>query len=228
LPLKGPPTPPAAAAAPAPAGRDRWRWIERWTSETATAILLAIAALATAWSSYQASIWSGIQASQYTMSTELRTRARRAEDESVRNRFLDVALFTNWLAAHTDGNAKVAAIYEAHFRKEFRPAFRAWRAETPDLASTDLPFDRPEYRLQRQSDAMHYDAQASRALQDGQRANDVSDEYVFVTVILASVLFFAGAVRPLVTPHARGIMLAIAAVLCCWAVWRLVLAPVAR
>ena len=61
-----------------------------------------------------------------------------------------------------------------------------------------------------------------RALDAGQRANDLSDRYVFVTVILASVLFFAGAVRPLVNPQLRGMMVLIAATLLIWAIVRLV------
>lgn len=49
-----------------------------------------------------------------------------------------------------------------------------------------------------------------------------------MTVILATVLFFAGAVRPLVPPRTRDIVLAIAIVLSAWAIARLALTPVAR
>jgi hypothetical protein len=207
--------------------RARLEWWHR-NSENFAALLLAIAALATAWSGYQASTWGGIQAAQYTMSSVLRGKAGRASDEAARNRFLDMALFTRWFEANADGRTRLSALYEVHFRPEFRVAFDAWRTTTGGETMASLPFERPEYHLQRARDAEHYDSAAARALDLGQRANDISDAYVFVTVILATVLFFAGAVRPLVAPRTRGIVLLMATLLCLWGLIRLVTEPVAR
>src|SRR5688572_20339709 len=71
-------------------------WLSPPRDETLAAILLGVAALATAWSSYQASVWGGIQAAHYNVSSGLRTRAARAADDAARHRLLDLFLFTKW------------------------------------------------------------------------------------------------------------------------------------
>lgn len=203
-------------------------WLSWPRDETLAAILLAVAALATAWSSYQASVWGGIQASQYNRSGGLRTRATRAAEQAARLQLVDVILFTKWLEAESDGRTRLASYYREHFRDEFRPAFDAWRASGRESAARTTPFERPEYKLRTAMEAERLDDTASRAVASGQRANDISDGYVFDTVILASVLFFAGAVRPLVSPRARRAILFMALTLCIWSLVRLVNEPVAK
>jgi hypothetical protein len=208
--------------------RSLFAWLLRPSAETLAAILLAIAALATAWSSYQASVWGGIQSAQYNTSGGLRTRATRAAEQATRLQLLDVFLFTKWLEAEADGHTRLARYYREHFRPEFRPAFEAWRAAGADAAARTTPFERPEYQLATAIESERLDKAASTAVAAGQRANDVSDGYVFDTVILASVLFFAGAVRPLVSQRARGAILFIAFVFCGWSLLRLANEPVAK
>ena len=188
--------------------------------------MLAIAALATTWSSYQASIWGGIQSSQYSASDAMRASAGRASDDAARLRLIDIAMFTKWLEAYAERRQQLARFYERHFRPEFLPAFEAWRALDSASARTTTPFERTEYRLRRTADANRYDTQSIRALRAAEYANKTSDEYVFDTVILASVLFFAGAVRPHIAGRWQGMVLLIALLMCGWAIARLVLAPV--
>jgi hypothetical protein len=195
-------------------------------SDGGAAMLLAIAALATAWSSYQASIWGGIQAAQYSRSSALRAAAGQANDDAARSRLVDISLFTKWLEAYAERRPQLAAFYERHFRPEFVPAFEAWRGLDSTSERVTTPFDRGEYHLRRTADANVYNAQSVGALAAAEHANKTSDEYVFDTVILASVLFFAGAVRPHIAPRWQGMMLLVASLLCGWAIVRLFLTPV--
>ena len=204
------------------------RWRLRWNSESGAAILLAITALATAWSSYQASVWGGIQAASYTRSAILRGKASQANDEIQRGRLLDVALFSRWLEAESDNNPRLRAVYEAHFRPEFRAAFERWRSSGDVEQGTTTPFDAPGYKSPRTDEAARYEADAARVLDAGERANATSDRYVFFTVTLASVLFFAGAVRPVIAPKFRTAVLLIATLLCLWTLGQLFAAPLAR
>jgi hypothetical protein len=190
-------------------------------------LLLAVAALATAWSSYQASVWGGVQAAQYTLSSVLRGKAASASNEAARLRLMDALLFMKWLEASADQRPHLVALYEAHFRSDFRVAFDAW-AKDSTRPENSTPFERGEYHSSKADDGERYDAAANRALQQGQHANDVSDQYVFETVILATVLFFAGAVRPLVGPKLRTFMLLVATLLCLTALIRVVTTPVIR
>lgn len=201
----------------------------RWNSDAGAAILLGVAALGTAWSSYQASVWGGIQASNYTRSSVLRGQASEASDAVARARALDVALFTKWLEAKVDHRPRLAAMYEAHFRSELRKAFDAWRAVVGNNeATTTTPFDRPEYRAAHADEAERLQQQSMRALETGERANHISDIYFFVTVIFATVLFFGGALRPLVPPRFKNVVTFLATLLCIWAVTQLLKAPAAR
>lgn len=200
----------------------------RRNSENAAAVLLAVAALATAWSGYQASVWGGIQASNYTLSSVLRGKAALAHDDIARSRLVDVALFTRWIEADTDNNRKIRDIYERHFRPEFRAAFLQWRRKGVAELERTTPFDDPGYKSPRSDEAARYEAEAWRTLQAGEHANKTSDRYIFITVILATVLFFAGAIRPVIAPAFRMPVLCLATLLCVWAIGALVSAPIAR
>jgi hypothetical protein len=203
-------------------------WRLHWSSENGAAILLAITALATAWSSYQASVWGGIQSASYTRSAILRGKASQANDEIARSRLLDVALFSRWLEADADRKPRLRALYEAHFRPEFRAAFERWLNSGVVEHGTTTPFDPPGYKSPRTDEAARYEADAARALDAGERANATSDRYVFFTVTLASVLFFAGALRPVIAPKFRTAVLLIATLLCLWTLVQLFTAPLAR
>jgi len=202
-------------------------WARQLDSDFAAALLLAVAALATAWSSYQASIWSGIEAAEYTYSSVLRDKEAAARNEVDRRRMLDVMLFTQWLEASTYRRDTLARFFELHFRPEFRPSFERWRQNATTANLTATPFDGLDYRQRTEGNIAHYDSASWHALKVARQANGVSDNYVFVTVILASVLFFAGAVRPLVDLRLRKTTVVIAGVLLVWAVIRLVRTPVA-
>lgn len=204
------------------------RWRLQWNSDNGAAILLALTALATAWSGYQASVWGGIQAASYTHSAVLRGKASQANDEIARSRLVDVALFTRWLEADAAHEQKLRAVYESHFRPEFRVAFERWRKNAAAQGGTSTPFDPPGYASSGTKEARGYETEAARALETGDRANNLSDEYVYITVILATVMFFAGAVRPVIAPAFRTPVLAVATLLCIWALGQLITAPIAR
>jgi divalent metal cation (Fe/Co/Zn/Cd) transporter len=199
----------------------------RWSGEHGAALLLAFSALATAWSSYQASVWGGVQATQYNLSSVLRGRASAANDEAARGRLFDIALFTKWLEAYAEKRMRLVVLYEKHFRPEFQPAFKAWLADSAGIATT-TPFQRADYRLAKATESDSLSAASTHALEAGEHANDLSDDYVFATVILATVLFFAGAVRPLIAENLRGFVLLVATLLCLAALARLLTTPVAR
>jgi hypothetical protein len=205
----------------------QWLARSRFSTDNGAALLLAIAALATAWSGYQASLWGGVQASRYTESFVLRNRANQLNELAARKRLVDIALFTQWLTAKSEGRPRVAELYEMHFRSQFRPAFELWQRTDSLTMMRTTPFDLPQYATATASEGQHYETMASHALQAGQDANQNSDVYVFITVILANVLFFAGALRPLVAPPLRPLCVLIASLLCCWAVIRLFSTPLA-
>jgi hypothetical protein len=162
--------------------------------ELAAAVLLAVAAVATAWAAYQARVWTGEQASNTSQATATRIEANR--DAALANRQLqvDVATFTEWLDARAEGRAGLASFYRARFRAEFKPAFAAWVATNPftneDAPST--PFDMPQYRLGAETRADRLELAAAANSDQAKDANERANNYMLAVVLLATALFFAG------------------------------------
>src|SRR5881392_767168 len=102
------------------------------------AVILALVAVATAWSGYQAAKWAGERAEQYAEATRLRVNAEGLATLAGQERIYDSDTFNSWLAAKLDGKEKAAEFFERRFRHEYRPAFTAW-------LGTD-PFNRSEER----------------------------------------------------------------------------------
>jgi hypothetical protein len=182
--------------------------------EMIAAVLLAIATIVTAWSAYQATRWSGEQAASYVTASARRTESVRASARADTLTSIDVAIFLDWLDAVRKGDDGRAADLESRMREEFRPAFDAWRATAPDEEiPPGHPFTRPEYVLAAQEEADRLEAEASASFNEGQEANQISDNFVLAAVMLASVLFFAGLAGTFDAFRAQVFLLALAVVM---------------
>ena len=65
--------------------------------ELVATVLLAIAAVATAWAAYQSARWHGEQARAQSASIAARVESTRAAAVANRDGQVDVALFTQWV-----------------------------------------------------------------------------------------------------------------------------------
>ncbi|HET9186255.1 MAG TPA: hypothetical protein VFN82_08905, partial [Solirubrobacterales bacterium] len=107
-------------------------------AELLATILLAVAAVATAWSSYQSARWSGVQANDYSTANAARIESTRAATEAGQEEQVDVLTFTQWVDAYAKNETRLADFYYARFRPEFKPALEAWLATKP-LRTPDAP-----------------------------------------------------------------------------------------
>jgi hypothetical protein len=162
--------------------------------EILATVLLALAAVGTAWSSYQASRWNGEQAKSFSRATATRIESTRASSRADAQTQIDVATFTQWVNAYALKQTELADFYFRRFRKEFKPAVTAWIATRP-LRNADAPltpFAMPEYRLAARAEAERLEADAevlaAKARTNVQRATN----YVLGVVLFAVALFFAG------------------------------------
>ena len=118
--------------------------------EIVAVVILALTALVTAWSGYQASLWDGIQSSNYTQASGARTNAAQERTEANQFRLADLTIFENHVDALIDGDDELAEFYRLRFRDEFAAAYEAWIAldplENPDAPASPLLM--PEYRLE--------------------------------------------------------------------------------
>ena len=88
--------------------------------------LLAIVAIATAWSGFQAAKWDGKQSVDYGTATRLRFEADAASTAAGQEVVADVGLFTAWLAAHEAGDEPLQMLYRKRMTPEYQVAFDAW------------------------------------------------------------------------------------------------------
>ena len=76
--------------------------------ELAATVLLAIAAVATAWAAYQSARWHGQQAKAQSASVAARVESTRAANVANRQAQIDVALFTQWVDAYARHETELA------------------------------------------------------------------------------------------------------------------------
>ncbi|HYP59305.1 MAG TPA: hypothetical protein VEQ36_02675 [Thermomicrobiales bacterium] len=171
--------------------------IPDWADEAVDVLLvlvLAAAAVAAAWSGYQAARWSGVQASNYAQASAKRIESTRASTAADQQAIIDVMTFTNYVNAWRSGDTELADFYRKRFRAEFVPAFDAWMATDPvnNSNAPSSPFAMPEYAPANLALADQLESESEKLFAAGTEANQRSDDYVLNTVFLASVLFFAG------------------------------------
>lgn len=195
----------------------------------ASTILLAVTALATAWSSYQAARWSRVYTGKNVEVGKLRLEATRASMTASQMQGIDLGLFTNWLNAYAAGKAELETFYRERFRDEFKPAFEAWLKSRPltNPNAAPSPFHLPEYRLALNDKATQLDEEATRTYQDVQAAVQRSDDYVRNDVILATVLFFVAIGQQVKWLPPQVAMLVVAAILCLVGLYNIVTYDVA-
>jgi len=179
--------------------------------EVAAAVLLSLAAVATAWSSYQATRWNGEQAKTSGKVNKTRIEAARASDLANAQEQVDVATFMQWVDSYARGETQLVTFYRQRFRPEFKPAFNAWIATKPltTKGAPRTPFVMPQYRLAAKAEADRLDVTAEALSAQVRRNIQRSSNYVLGVVLFAVALFFAGMSTKLTAPGLRKAMLAV-------------------
>jgi hypothetical protein len=159
--------------------------------EILEAVLLAIVAVATAWSGYQTACWDGRQAHLYGISSKDRALSNKAATRSGQLQLYDSTTFSFWLQAKAQRDRAAQQIFERRFRHEFRPAFRAWLGTDPfqNAKAPPGPLLMPQYRNATAESASANDERATAAFEQGTKARETGDKYLRNTILLATVLF---------------------------------------
>jgi hypothetical protein len=124
-------------------------------------------------------------------------------------RIVDIVSFTQWLDAlneesDVDESGQLTSAYKPapdtlsgflfeRFRAEFEPAVYAWLKTNPvdNLDAPPTPFAMPEYQIAAQAESDRLAQVADDYVALARDANQLADNYVFVAVFFALVLFFA-------------------------------------
>ncbi len=201
------------------------RWFE--ALEIAEAIVLALVAIATAWSGYQASQWDGRQDQLYEQSTRLRVEAEGLYSESGQERLYDASTVMEWIKAKVLKQAELVEVIERRFRPEFRVAFEAWKKTDPlnNLNAPPGPMMMPEYHNAKSEESVRIGKEAVELFEQGTLARETSDKYVRVTVVLATVLLLTAISQRFRTHAVRVGLTVLAFLLLCIPLWRIIVLP---
>jgi hypothetical protein len=107
---------------------------------------------------------------------------------------VDIMMFSDWIDAISSDNQAKADFLFARMRDEMKPAMDEWLTTDPfnDPTAPMSPLVMEAYEVSKLDEATQLEDQAGLFFEQAQVANQQSDDYVLTTVLLASVLFFAG------------------------------------
>jgi hypothetical protein len=171
------------------AEREKARW-ER-ALEIVEVVLLALAAIATAWGGYQAAKGDGHQSILYSEASVDRLHANAAAALGQQRLAADAAMFTAWLQARAANDTRLQALLVRRFSPEYRAAFTAWLATDPfaNPSAPAGPAVMPQYHNPQVEQAAQLNEQAAAKEEEGTHAREDAEKYVRATVLLALVLF---------------------------------------
>ena len=183
--------------------------------ELACAVVLALATTASAWCAYQSKLWGGEQAA-------LAGAAVRAGREGAVNslaamqlRAFDASMFIAYMQARFERNIEMEAFLAQRFRPEMKPAVEAWLKLDPlnNPAAPPSPFRMAEYAQKETVEVARQEELAANGMAAAREARGFSDDYVLLTVVFASVLFFGGIARAFDSRPLRTVLAALAVLL---------------
>jgi len=195
--------------------------------EIAEAILLALVAIATAWSGYQAALWSGRQSELYGVAGKLRVQSEGRDTTANQERLYNGSKVDEWLKAEAQGNKRLADLFERRMLPEFRPAFEAWK-RTNFLKNPNAPPGptfMPQYRSSKTDEASRLNEEATKVFEQGNNDRQHSDDYVRATVTLATVLLLLAISQRFKTNRVRIGLLALAVIIFCFPIFRILTLP---
>jgi hypothetical protein len=189
--------------------------------------LLAVVAVATAWSGFQAAKWDGHQSVLYGHSSDDRFAAGAATTTGDQRLAADAAFFTAWLQAHSAGNTDLETLLSKRFTPDFKVAFDAWLQTDPFVnnAAPPGPALMPQYKNPDIEKAAKLNASASAAFEEGTKARETGEKYVRNTVLFAMVLFLVAIAQRMKDKTLRGGVNIIAVILASYAIVSVVRLP---
>jgi hypothetical protein len=195
--------------------------------EIVEAVILALVAVATAWSGYQAAQWAGRRAEDYAKASRLRVTAEGLATLAGQERIYDSDTFNSWLAAKLASKQKEAEFLERRFRDEYKPAFTAWMKTDPfnNSQAPAGPIFMPEYHDAKHEQFLNLNQQASAIADQGTKSGEIGDQYVRITVLLATVLLITAIGQRFHFRSVRIVFMILAWLLLCLPLWQLLMLP---
>lgn len=165
------------------------KWIELIST-----ILLSAATVLSAWCVYQSSQWSGEQYFRIDDETAANQFRLQYEIAGAQRKTAELQLFLEHSTAIADSNFKLADFLYNRFPGSFKEVFGEWMKldpyNNPDAPSS--PFRMKGYVIPELEEAKKYQAQAIAFKKAANTSDNNSDNYILLSLVLSTVLFFSG------------------------------------
>jgi len=160
--------------------------------EILEALILALVAVSTAYSGFQAAQWDGHQAELYAEANALYIKANGLVTTNGQEAIYNSNTLNAWLNAKMQGEQEIVDFYGRRFLPEFKPAFDAWIKLDPinNTSAPPGPIFMPQYHSSKLEEANELTAEAAAKFEEGTEARATADDYIRSTVFLATVLVF--------------------------------------
>jgi hypothetical protein len=171
--------------------------------EVLAALVLSIATIASAWCAYQSKLWGGAQAARAGAGAAAAREIAVKSVAAMQLRAFDATMFIAYVQAHLDTNQTVETFLAKRFRPDFKPAVEAWLKLDGfnNPSAPPSPLQMAEYAQKELDEVARQQTIAEQAGLRSREARRYSDNYVLLTVLFASVLFFAGIGRAFESPR---------------------------
>jgi hypothetical protein len=195
--------------------------------EVFEAIVLALVAVTTAWSGYQAARWDGQQSLLYGRASKLRVEAQGTDARGTQIQLYDGLTVAEWLKAQAHGDTKLAELFERRLLPDIRPAFEAWKKTDPvhNPNAPAGPMLMPEYRNAAAEQSANLNREAAEVFEQGTLDRENADQYVRLTVFLATVLLLAAISQRFRISRIRAGLVLLAFLILLTQLWRVVTLP---
>jgi hypothetical protein len=159
--------------------------------EVLLAVLLGIAAVATAFAAFKASLIGDEVISNYNQGIRKVDEASQLYNEGNQYLAQDQAVFLEYVKANQVGDTDLADYIRETLMSEELYNGIGWWEETPDATTPFVP-ENPDYYLPQFDQAIALDEEVDEHFTLAADADEESDRFEFATVLLAAVLFFLG------------------------------------
>ncbi len=183
--------------------------------EIACAIVLALATTASAWCAYQSKVWGGEQMARGNAAIQASREGAVNSLAAVQWRAFDASMFIAYMEARFERNKAMEEFLFQRFRPEMKPAVEAWLKMDPfnNPSAPPSPFRMVDYSQAEIAEVARQADLTSQAMSAAAEARRYSDNYVLLTVVFASVLFFGGIARAFDSRPLRTVLAALAVLL---------------
>jgi len=163
--------------------------------EIIAAILMSVAVVGSAYCAYQATRWSGVQATSFAEASTARIESLRSQTTGIQQTAYDASTTLQLIITYSEGETEIVSNLTDRFvRDEYRVYVDEWLALKP-FENDDAPaspFELASYQNAKIVEAEALSDDASEKFEVALAANQTGDDYILTTVFFATVLFFTG------------------------------------